>query len=60
MSMAYGKNSSIKPAEDFPVVIAGAGPVGLILSILLSRQGIRHLVVEKRETVSTRFRVHAD
>jgi 2-polyprenyl-6-methoxyphenol hydroxylase-like FAD-dependent oxidoreductase len=53
MNMGYGKNSSIKPAEDFPVVIAGAGPVGLILSILLSRQGIRHLVVEKRDTVST-------
>ena len=39
--------------EDVPVLISGCGPVGLTMSILLSRQGIRNLVVEKRETVST-------
>lgn len=38
-------------SEDVPVLIAGAGPVGLLLSILLSRQGIKHVVVEKRSTI---------
>jgi len=32
------------------VVICGAGPVGLTLSLLLSRFGIDHLVVDKRTT----------
>ncbi|MFE4667572.1 FAD-dependent monooxygenase [Streptomyces sp. NPDC056716] len=34
-----------------PVLISGAGPVGLILSILLSRAGVRNVVVEKRERI---------
>jgi len=38
---------------DVPVIISGAGPVGLTLSSLLSRQGIRHLVLEKRDRVNT-------
>src|ERR1700676_3695277 len=38
---------------DIPVVIAGAGPVGLLTSILLSRQGIRNVVLEKRERINT-------
>jgi putative polyketide hydroxylase len=37
---------------DIPVVIAGAGPVGLLTSILLSRQGIRNLLLEKRERIN--------
>ena len=37
---------------DVPVVIAGAGPVGLLTSVLLSRQGIRNLVLEKRESIN--------
>ncbi|WP_075643499.1 FAD-dependent monooxygenase [Paraburkholderia ginsengiterrae] len=39
--------------QQVPVVIVGAGPVGLSMSILLSRFGIRNLVVEKRGGVST-------
>lgn len=38
--------------SDLPVVIAGAGPVGLLTSILLSRQGIRNLVLEKRGAIN--------
>lgn len=34
---------------DVPVLIVGAGPVGLFASVLLSRQGIDNLVVERRE-----------
>jgi 2-polyprenyl-6-methoxyphenol hydroxylase-like FAD-dependent oxidoreductase len=39
--------------DEVPVLISGAGPVGLTTSILLSRQGIRNWVVEKRDTVNT-------
>ncbi|MBD5635202.1 MAG: FAD-dependent monooxygenase, partial [Candidatus Eremiobacteraeota bacterium] len=33
--------------SDYPVVIAGAGPVGLTLAIDLARRGIRSLLVER-------------
>jgi 2-polyprenyl-6-methoxyphenol hydroxylase-like FAD-dependent oxidoreductase len=39
--------------EQVPVLICGGGPVGLITSILLSRQGIRNLLIEKRDRVNT-------
>ncbi|MDB5583127.1 MAG: hypothetical protein JWR80_8303 [Bradyrhizobium sp.] len=38
--------------EQYDVVICGAGPAGLTLSILLSRMGIRHLVVDRRAGIS--------
>jgi putative polyketide hydroxylase len=38
--------------EDVPVLISGCGPVGLMMSILLSRQGIDNIVLEKRAGVS--------
>jgi homoserine O-acetyltransferase len=39
--------------EQVPVLISGAGPVGLMMSILLSRQGIRNVLVEKRAGIGT-------
>ena len=33
--------------ESVPVLIAGAGPTGLTLSILLGKLGIRSLVVDR-------------
>jgi len=49
--MAYGSESaSISP--HYEVAICGAGPTGLTLSILLSRFGVRHLVVDRRESIS--------
>jgi putative polyketide hydroxylase len=38
--------------REVPVVICGAGPVGLTASIMLSRRGIPNLVIEKRAGVS--------
>jgi putative polyketide hydroxylase len=38
--------------REVPVVICGAGPVGLTASIMLSRRGIPNLVIEKRASVS--------
>lgn len=39
--------------ESVPVVVVGAGPAGLTMSMLLSRQGIDHLVLEKRARIGT-------
>ena len=39
--------------NNIPVLICGAGPVGLTMSILLSRLGIQNLLVEKPGSVST-------
>jgi len=33
--------------DDFDVIVAGAGPVGLVLAIDLGRRGVRTLLVEK-------------
>ena len=48
-------NSKIKQAMDdeFPVVIVGAGPVGLIIALLLAHEQIRSVVLEQAESVST-------
>lgn len=39
--------------ERFPVVIAGAGPVGLTLALELERQGVQALLVERNQTTTT-------
>ena len=36
------------PRVEVPVLIVGAGPVGMTASILLARQGIENLVVDRR------------
>jgi 2-polyprenyl-6-methoxyphenol hydroxylase-like FAD-dependent oxidoreductase len=38
--------------STIPVIIIGAGPVGLSASIALSRQGIRNIVIEKHPGTS--------
>ncbi|CAM6105238.1 unnamed protein product [Calypogeia fissa] len=47
-------------AADFktPVLIVGAGPVGLSLSILLSKYGIRSMLVERRSELSQHPQSH--
>src|SRR5262245_3556079 len=39
-------------SAHYPVIIAGAGPVGLAVSLDLAQRGIRSAVLEKRNTVS--------
>jgi 2-polyprenyl-6-methoxyphenol hydroxylase-like FAD-dependent oxidoreductase len=36
-------------AEETPVLIAGAGPAGLTLSLTLARHGVRSMLIEKAE-----------
>lgn len=38
--------------SDIPVLIAGAGPVGLAAALALAQRGVRSLVLEKREGLS--------
>jgi 2-polyprenyl-6-methoxyphenol hydroxylase-like FAD-dependent oxidoreductase len=38
--------------QQFPVVIAGAGPVGMTLALDLARRGIRALLVERNATTT--------
>ncbi|MEV6979138.1 FAD-dependent monooxygenase [Kitasatospora sp. NPDC093806] len=42
----------MRSAETTSVLVVGAGPVGLTLSLLLSGYGVEHLVVEAREGTS--------
>ena len=42
-------------SEDVPhdcVLIVGAGPVGLVLATVLSRYGVRSILLEKNETTT--------
>ncbi|NOX51448.1 MAG: hypothetical protein GXP16_13075 [Gammaproteobacteria bacterium] len=41
-------NTHENTGEHYPVLIVGAGPAGLLASILLSRLDIEHLVIEQR------------
>lgn len=38
--------------ETFPVVVVGGGPVGLTTSLLLSRYGVRHVLLERHQGTS--------
>ena len=39
--------------DAFPIVIVGAGPIGLSGALLLAKQGIRSLLLEKRSELNT-------
>jgi len=39
-------------ANDYDVIIAGAGPVGLTLAIDLGRRGVKCLIIERNQTTA--------
>src|SRR5437762_9427849 len=45
-------------AVEVPVLIVGAGPAGLALSVALSRYGVGHLVVERHRDTAHTPRAH--
>ena len=50
--------ASGSPPADVPVVIVGGGPVGLTMSILLSRLGVDSQLVERRAAPTTHPQAH--
>ena len=52
------KAPPIKP-QDHPILIVGAGPVGMLAALLLSQQGMASIIVERREDRHTAPRAHA-
>lgn len=48
LDAVWGSVGVTRASGEVPVVIVGGGPVGLSMSLLLARHGIRSLVVERR------------
>jgi 2-polyprenyl-6-methoxyphenol hydroxylase-like FAD-dependent oxidoreductase len=46
------------PAESWPVVVAGGGPTGLTAALLLSRLGVRCLVLERSPRLTDHPQAH--
>ncbi|KAF5184041.1 2,4-dichlorophenol 6-monooxygenase-like [Thalictrum thalictroides] len=59
-SFSTGNNIFINGEQDgiLPVLIVGAGPVGLVLSILLTRLGVKCCLLEKTKTFSQHPQAH--
>ena len=53
------RENSIPPTSDVPVMIVGAGPVGLTLAVGLAKQGIRSVVLEKKPELDEHSRALA-
>lgn len=45
--------SGPKIVEHFDVIICGCGPTGALLSANLSRLGVKHLVLEREQGITT-------
>jgi 2-polyprenyl-6-methoxyphenol hydroxylase-like FAD-dependent oxidoreductase len=53
------RENSGRPTPDFPVIIVGAGPVGLTLAVGLAKQGVRSIVLEKKTKLDEHSRALA-
>jgi putative polyketide hydroxylase len=41
-----------QPIIKTPVLIVGAGPVGMMSALLLARQGVRSVLIERRKELT--------
>ncbi len=53
------RENSGPPTPDSPVIIVGAGPVGLTLAVGLAKQGVRSIVLEKKPELDEHSRALA-
>ena len=53
------RENSGRPTPDCPVIIVGAGPVGLTLAAGLAEQGVRSIVLEKKTKLDEHSRALA-
>src|SRR5260370_11346325 len=60
MPRRWRRQMSILGAEtvEVPVLIVGAGPAGLALSVALARYGVGHLVIERHRDTAHTPRAH--
>ena len=58
-STSTSKSTSLQPPPPhFPVCIVGGGPVGLLMSTLLSAKGVQHCLLERRFEPTTHPQAH--
>ena len=48
--------SSLQPNHEFEVAVVGGGPVGLVMALLLARQGVATALLEKTSDIETDLR----
>lgn len=57
LKIPLGSNRSFSK-ETYPIGIVGGGPVGLLLSLLLSKFRIKHFLIEGREKATIHPQAH--
>lgn len=58
MAVEYQQNRELKIPDTHPVVVAGAGPVGLVASLLLCKYQVPHLLVEQLSEIDDHPQAH--
>src|SRR4030081_3362561 len=56
---SFGRNGYIGLMSDEPVLIAGAGPTGLVLAIWLTKLGVKVRIIDKTSEPGTTSRALA-
>ncbi|KAG0030892.1 hypothetical protein BGZ82_007212 [Podila clonocystis] len=51
-SFKYSSNDPATPVQEIPVLIVGAGPVGLFEAVLLTKMGIRVRIIEREPEIA--------
>lgn len=58
LATAAAASTSAPASESWPVIIAGGGPTGLTAALLLAKQGVRSVVLEKGRTLTDHPQAH--
>ena len=55
----FNGNETVTDKTELPVLIIGAGPVGQLAALMLSKQGVSSLLIDRRTTTLTAPKAHA-